>query len=865
MAFRKKTLAEDLLQQYHSLRCAACPLDKADLKNPKMLASGTDEPFIYFIGEAPGREEDERNEFFYGDSGKLLKKTFIKDELRFLVKDKQDVRKISWLEINDLANKKGRFNNTLRCRPPSNRDPTMEETECCRPFLEEDIIATKPKVVVGTGNVPLRWMLNIDAGITAVRGKKFPVRLGTHKFWFMPVFHPSYLVRQGVTYNGGVDGPESITWKNDIKAAWALEASDEEPFVEEPLDIDKGIVWVDGSDDRDCKLVIDFFKDIEELPAVALDLETTAIRPYGKDARILTVAIGTDTDTLAFPLHHVSAKWTSGQLWVIEDLFKQLIRGDKNPKQIKIAHNLGFELEWLGHKYGNNYFHNTTWACTMAQAYILDSRRGGLGLDLLCRQYFGLPLKGESDVDIKNIENSPLNTVLRYNALDTKYTFKLHFVQQKLITEQGLDEQYDHQVARILPLVYAENTGLPIDKAKVDYFDKKLTTELEEIEIAMRASPVVQRYVKFRDDEYNPRSTKQNQEIFRDELKCREGYVKGKYSTSAEVLARIKHPLARLLEDHRGVAKIHSTYVKSLTLSGKYHWPDGRIHPSFSSTAARTRRLSSSDPNGQNFPARKHREIRSQIVAPPGMVMVAIDYGQIEARIIGMASGDANLSDYIRRGYDIHGDWASRLSHSYPEVIGGEKFLDDKKKMKDFRTAVKNEFVFPLFYGAEDGTISHATGIPYKYVKPHIDDFWNMFPEVKKWQGKLHKFYKKHQYVETLTGFRCRAPLTPNQVINYPIQGSASDVVVDAMVRLSQIAHEEDLPALRPVLNIHDDLTYFIPKDDLDEYLEVIIPAMLFPNFEFVTLPLSVEVSVGDTWGTLTELGTFTSDEWQHS
>ncbi|MAF25765.1 hypothetical protein CL634_09365, partial [bacterium] len=229
------------------------------------------------------------------------------------------------------------------------------------------------------------------------------------------------------------------------------------------------------------------------------------------------------------------------------------------------------------------------------------------------------------------------------------------------------------------------------------------------------------------------------------------------------------------------------------------------------------------------------------------------------------ASGDKFLCESIIDGYDIHGDWARKLANLHPPVVGGASFLTDKIALKKFRTAVKNEFVFPLFYGAGRETISLATGIPFYKIDNATYDFWNMFPDVLGWQEDLKKFYEENGYVETLTGFRCRGPLQHNQIINYPIQGTASDIVVDTMVRLSKIANEEGLSSLRPVLNIHDDLTFFIPQTDLDEYLELIIPTMLFPDFDFVNLPLSVEVSVGSNWGNLEELGTYTSDEWTNS
>jgi DNA polymerase I-like protein with 3'-5' exonuclease and polymerase domains len=249
-------------------------------------------------------------------------------------------------------------------------------------------------------------------------------------------------------------------------------------------------------------------------------------------------------------------------------------------------------------------------------------------------------------------------------------------------------------------------------------------------------------------------------------------------------------------------------------------------------------------------------------------LIVAFDYGQIEARVIAMFTRDRVFCKALWENYDIHMEWAERLARAYPARIGGKQNLTDKKVMKDFRTDIKNQWTFPLFFGARLESAAEYLKIPEETLRPHYNEFWRTFSGVKGWQERLLESYRKIGYVECLTGRRRRGPLTLNQVINSPVQGSAAEIVLDGMSRLSEAGDSE----LQPEINIHDDLTYCrVPIKRVDDIAEKVISAMLSPPFDFINVPITVEMSVGQNWMPydaklnpegLNDVGVFSSDKW---
>lgn len=812
------------------------------MRSPKMSATGAKKPLAYILGESPGVDEDEQGRQFVGKSGRILRSA-----------------------LGDFVDR-CRFNNTLRCHPPGNRDPEWVETECCRTFISEDIEQSKPIAILGFGGFPLTWATG-QTGIGVWRGRRVPVRIGSHVCWYFPIMHPAALLHSQ-------NRQDEETFDADVRnAVKEIERGLPTPVCvskKEALSTDD-LTMVTGHGDDDLHTIDHWLSRVLCDDVVAFDIETASdeitknrrLRPYGKNARILSVSISGESGTLAFAVHHRGAGWRGGDGEKAFGLFLNFLT--KFNGEV-IAQNLAFELEWLIHLHGLKYARVCRWHDTMAQAYILDERAGALGLDDLCMLRLGLPLKSLSNLGLNDLDREQIESVLRYNALDSKYTRVLFFAQEKELEREGLLKVYDEQVRRTPTLVLSQIVGMQVDQEEVRKHQERLENEILDIADEVRELNVAIDFKKRYGKEFNPGSPKDVMTALETmlgielEVKAR-GKRKGSKAVDEEVLEKVDHPLAQAVLKYRELVKLKSTYIDPLSMDGgESMWSDGKIHTQYRSCRTRTRRTSADAPNVQNYPKHQHKEVRSQIVAEDGHTLVSVDFGQIQFRAFPMVSHDPKLIEIIKNRYDVHMEWARRFAKRYPRVIGGEKFLNDKDAMKLLRQKTKNQFVFPTCFGAQPKGIGIGMEVPENICASIQNEFFDMFPGLAEWQRQIKKFYRKHGYVEGFNGFRRRAPMTDNEVINTPIQCAEEEIVLDAMNRLSEYALRNDRMEYQPPLEIHDDLTFQIPDPRLDECIERIVTMMLDCPFEWVNVPLSVEVSIGRSWHEMKEIGVFFSD-----
>lgn len=868
---RTKVPSTVSVEQLHKSECRACPLNTACVSHPKMAPTGAAKPLVYVLGEAPGAKEDESGEQFVGPSGALLRSCFSKHTRKLI-----------------------RFNNCIRTRPPDNRTPELIEVECCRPSVERDIEKSEPNVLIAVGAVALRWFLQRNVSIIGWRGRSFPWSIGDATFQVFPIVHPAYILRSRFG-KGDIQGVElERVFRDDIVAAVnAAESREVQPVrAAPPFDVGVRRVW--GSKSGDVRRVERFVdRLIDRGKVFTIDIETSALRPYDSENRLLlSFAIGTGSDVLSVGVDHKEVAWSKPERRAILAALVRLL-SSSTPR---IAHNAAFEIEWLVELFGTSVLgprvmpgavsvsggHRThpptrkpiqgdsgrsgggLWHDSMVQAYCLDERAIGQSLDDLCTIHFGLALKAESDVDRANLSALNIHDLLRYGGMDVKWTHKLYFRQRRLLKAQGLLKVYEMQRRRIPTVALTQRKGLHVDRGEVTRLRSEYEKAIVEIQAEIQQLPEVRKFVRSH-GKFNPGSPPQLKLLLCDDLKRPEGWRGKKYSTDAEALGAMNGlRIAELVLALRTRKKLLSTYIESTDPQSvkSLVWSDGLIHTSFGTTFTVTGRLNSSGPNCQNFPKRKHVEIRRMIAAPEDHVFVSLDYGQIEARVLAMASGDVVLCDALEERYDIHMAWAKRIVDVYPKTI--EKRygkLTEDVALKKFRSDVKTYFVFPLFYGSLEESVGKALELPRKIAHGLFDEFWSSFRGVKEWQRELQRFYRKHGYVESLTGRRRRAPMSENMVLNTPIQGTASDIVLAAMDKLSLIAVEQNRPELQPILNIHDDLSFYLPGGSKDMCVTEILHCMLHPEFDWINVPISVEVSEGSNWCDLKEVGTYYSDE----
>jgi DNA polymerase I-like protein with 3'-5' exonuclease and polymerase domains len=241
-------------------------------------------------------------------------------------------------------------------------------------------------------------------------------------------------------------------------------------------------------------------------------------------------------------------------------------------------------------------------------------------------------------------------------------------------------------------------------------------------------------------------------------------------------------------------------------------------------------------------------------------LVVAFDYGQFQARIIEMDAKDKVYGKMLWEDYDVHAEWTEKIANQYPQWVPGKLslFKSDKVLFKKYRDLTKNQWTFPLFFGAQLPKVSSELGIPDFNLKPLLKEWWTIFSGIHSYHQRLYTFYDEYGYVEYLTGRRAHAPLSRNQQLNYPIQGVEPDLIFDAMNRLSekeQLEYQANVP-------IHDDLTFILDDKDLDKHCEVILNEMLLPTFEFINVPLIVEMSIGENWCDMEGVGLYSSYDW---
>lgn len=843
-------------ESLNRLGCKACPLNKAPNITPKMepvlapQAGG-----IYFLGEGVSDAADGKGVPFAGPAGKLIKSL-----------------------IRDISNSS--LDNVIRDFDDARAQPSWIPMECCRAHVIKSIEDAAPKLIVGLGINALQWMLK-SADMSGLRGRVFAVTVGKHQCWFMPTYSPQFILDNAYEGQDPMRSKLGHCLKFDIERVIRLHRSLPKAQIDTPEQVRAGIQTFNGRGSAQLAQVLTLISEARKAPKKALDWETYPLRPYAADAKLLTAAISFGDTNFAFALDHPKAGWSPKDREVLKKALHELL----TDKTTILAHNATFEIEWAIANLGRDVVVHDNWECTMMQAHFLDERRGRRGgsddqfqpnpyqaLDFLVKQHFGIAYKSVFKIDRKHMDKSDLDETLLYNGADTKYTLRLAAYQTRELKERGLYRAFKEAATRQAACALMQSLGIYFDQAENNRLKDKLNDEIEVITRRIHSVPEVKAFVaKFQT--FNPASQPEVIRLFKDYLKVGKVLLnsEGKESVDKNTLAKIKHPLAKDIEAFRNKSKMKSTYVDPFTLgSGEFIWPDKKIHPSFNTTFAETGRTSSSEPNQQNWTNRdkEGRTVRKQIIAPPGHVLVALDYGQLEGCTGAICSRDKTFVKALWEDYDMHMEWAQRAAHLWPDYVGGKANISDKTVMKGFRSLIKNKLVFPAFFGAAKesiaGYLTIATGVeaPKHVIDTLFSEFWKAFAGMARWQNALMQNYYNTGYVESPTGRRRHYPLGRSQAINYPIQSVACDIVCRAMVRLSMDAVETGSYYLHPIMNIHDDLTFVIPDKPqiLEEAIEHIYKVMLTPDYDFINVPLSVTASIGPNWLEMDEIGKF----WSH-
>ncbi|WP_182019132.1 DNA polymerase I [Vibrio diabolicus] len=526
--------------------------------------------------------------------------------------------------------------------------------------------------------------------------------------------------------------------------------------------------------------------------------------------------------------------WVLGQLKpILEDAAKAKV-GQNLKYDASVLARYDIELKGIKHD-------------TMLESYIYNSVGGKHDMDSLalrflqhsCISFEQIAGKGKNQLTFNQIE---LEQASPYAAEDADVTLRLHNrLFANIEQDESLKTVYEEIEMPLVPVLSRiERTGVFIDEMKLSAQSVEITARLDELE---------KKAYEIAEQEFNMNSPKQLQAILFEKmgLPVVKKTPSGTPSTNEEVLQELAldYPLPKLILEYRGLAKLKSTYTDKLPKM--INPTTGRVHTSYHQAVTATGRLSSTDPNLQNIPIRNEagRRIRQAFVAPSGHKILAVDYSQIELRIMAHLSGDQALLDAFRDGKDIHAATAA-------EIMG----LDIEQVSSEQRRRAK-AVNFGLIYGMSAFGLAKQLGIPRGEAQAYMDKYFERYPGVMQYMEDTRSTAADKGYVETIFGRRLHLPEIKSRngmrrkaaeraAINAPMQGTAADIIKKAMLLVDQWIQEEGNGRVKLLMQVHDELVFEVEESSLSE-IESKVQKLMESAAE-LKVPLVAEAGHGDNW-----------------
>ncbi|MEX0649598.1 MAG: DNA polymerase I [Candidatus Andersenbacteria bacterium] len=521
----------------------------------------------------------------------------------------------------------------------------------------------------------------------------------------------------------------------------------------------------------------------------------------------------------------------------------------ESPKIKKTGHNLKYDYEVL---LQTGILMEGIEFDSMIAAYLLNPGARQFGMDALAIQelsYHPIPLTDliGSGAQQKRLSEVSVPELARYACEDADISLQLYETFAPRIEKEGLKRVFVELELPLIPiLARIENNGISVDTTILSKLNIKVTHRLQQLEKSIW---------KEAGEEFNINSTQQLRVILFERLQLPTDDIKRTqtgYSTAASELEKLhgKHPIIILLEEYRELSKLKNTYID--TLPTLVDPETSRIYASFNQTVAATGRLSSSDPNLQNIPVRTEmgQEIRKAFVAEKGNVLVKADYSQIELRLAAHMSRDEKMMGVFRAGKDIHSATAAW-------VYG----IDIDSVTSSQRREAKT-LNFGVLYGMGPQSFARAAGISVEEARSFIGRYRKQYAGLAGYIEETIEFAREHEEVSTLFGrkrylpeIHSRAPAIAAQAermaFNFPLQGTAADLLKKAMIELHNFIQHK-YPDARMVLTVHDELVCEVSKEDAQEFAQEMKHIME----QVITLdvPIVVDVALGGNWQDVEEL-----------
>lgn len=573
-------------------------------------------------------------------------------------------------------------------------------------------------------------------------------------------------------------------------------------------------------------------KRLSEVALFAFDTETQGLRPT------VDALVG------------MSFCWKAGEAFylpcrdgVVPPEIKKIM---ENARIKKTGHNTKFDIEVM-HRAGVQV--SGIAFDTMIASYLLNASSRSHGLDYLAFIEYGYRMqpieeligKGKDQISMADV---PIEKVSWYACEDADFAWRLYEKYAHMLERQGLQKLMDEmELPTVHALVLMEEAGVKID---VDFLQKM------SVQLHRRLRALEKQIHKLAGFEFNVASSVQLKDVLFKTLNIsthKIAKIKTGFSTAASELEKMrdKHPMIPLIQEHRELSKLTSTYIDSLP---QLIYPEtGRIHTSFNQTVAATGRLSSSDPNLQNIPVRTElgKSIRKAFVPEAGNVLLSLDYSQIELRIVAHLAQDPVMMKAFKHGEDIHVRTAAELA----EVALRDVTPEMRRKAKAIN--------FGILYGMGVSGIMRDSGISRIEAQTFLDKYFEVHEGIKTYLESVKTFTVKNGYAETLFGRRRPLPeiRSTNQMmraaaeraaVNMPVQGTSADIMKLAMIAVHDAIEDGRVDALM-ILQVHDELVFEVREDRVRSEARKLRKIM--EQVYALRVPLVVSVEAGKNWGEL--------------
>jgi len=588
-----------------------------------------------------------------------------------------------------------------------------------------------------------------------------------------------------------------------------------------------------------------WIKEAEEKGEVAFDTETSSLDPHQAD--LIGVSLSTQIGKACYvPIGHNSKK-SIDKIKVLEKL-KPLL---EDPSIKKIGQNIKFDFIVL-FKHG---IFISSMEDTMLMSYVLDAGKNRHNMDTLSEIHLNhktitfkdLVGTGKKEISFAEVD---IEKAKDYAAEDADITFRLYKKFNKSLKDEKLINIYQvFEKPMIKILAFMEIEGVKIDNKFLKTLSSKFEKKIDKIQ---------KEVFKISKKEFNIASPKQLGEILYNDLKIADlkKTKKGSFATSASVLEDLAfkgHKFPKLVLDWRQLSKLKNTY--SDALPEHINALTKRVHTSFLLAATTTGRLASSDPNLQNIPIKSDdgKDIRKAFIAKKDHVLISADYNQIEMRILADLADVKELKKAFKNNEDIHSLTASQIFN-----------VDIKKVNQDQRRKAK-AINFGIIYGISQYGLAKQINVSNYEAEEFLNAYFSKFPEIKIYMDKTIKFCRKSGFVNNIFGRRSHflnindknynvRNFQERAAINAPIQGSASEIMRLAMIRLEKKLNEQKNQNTKMLLQIHDELIFESPREEAKRISKLIIDEMSSvtrSDQHSFSIPLTVDLNIGDNWGSL--------------